>query len=109
MNRRLTILAGSCALLFCSVINAQNSQTGFGEPELLYVGDKPLNADGGMMYPSPAIFDIDNDGQAELVIGTIFGAVYSCENANKGSGDPVWEAPVQVRTADKEPLELNNW
>jgi flavin reductase (DIM6/NTAB) family NADH-FMN oxidoreductase RutF len=109
MKIKLAVLAGCCALMVCSVLQAQDSRTVFGEPELLYVGDKPMNADGGMMYPSPAIFDFDNDGQAELVIGTIFGAVYSCENANKGSGDPVWEEPVQVRTADNEPLKLNNW
>lgn len=102
-------LIGCWVLLFCGVTSAQTSSSGFGEPELLYVGDKPMNANGGMMYPSPAIFDIDNDGQDELVIGTIFGGVYYCENANQGSGDPVWEEPIQVRTADNELLELNNW
>ncbi len=80
-----------------------------GEPELLMVGDEPLNEDGQMMHPSPAIFDVDNDGANELVIGTIFGGVYASENTNDETGDPVWTEPVVVNTADGEPLKLHNW
>ena len=75
----------------------------------IMISDKALNKDGGMMYPSPAILDIDRDGQNELVIGTIFGGVFACENENTESGDPVWGKPQPVKTADGKPLKLNNW
>ena len=35
------------------------------------VAGKPLNSTARKMYPSPAIFDVDNDGKMELI------AVYS--------------------------------
>lgn len=88
---------------------AQESQSKFDDPVFLQVDDAPMNEDGKMMYPSPVVFDIDNDGTNELVIGTIFGALLACENSNEGSGDPVWEAPVVVNTHDGEPIDLNNW
>lgn len=79
-------------------------------PVPLMVGDVPMNADGRMAYPSPAIFDIDGDGLNELVMGTIFGAIFSCENSNQGkSGDPVWGSPKAVQAAHGKPLRLNNW
>jgi len=96
-------------VVICSSTLAQEVDSTFDEPVFLKVGDAPMNEDGKMMYPSPVIMDVDNDGQNELVIGTIFGAVYACENSNSGSGDPVWEAPVSVSTVDDVPLKLNNW
>ena len=71
----------------------QDSKSRFEEPVFLKVGDSPMNEDGSMMYPSPAIFDVDNDGQDELVVGTIFGGVFACENENTGKGDPQWSEP----------------
>lgn len=81
----------------------------FDAPVVLRVDDKPLNEDGEIMYPSPAIFDVDNDGKNELVIGSIFGAVHVCENQSDSSGEPVWSAPKPLNTKNKKPLSLNNW
>jgi len=61
------------------------------------------------MYPSPAIFDVDNDGQDELVIGTIFGRLVFSENTNASAGDPIWSEPEPIETTEGEPLKLNNW
>ena len=90
-------------------VTAQESHSQFEDPVYLKVGDMPLNEDGSMMYPSPAIFDVDNDGTDELVIGTIFGSIYACENSNTDGGEPVWERPEVVKDRDGEALNLNNW
>lgn len=97
------------AIACCSAAIAQESNTNFDDPVFLKVGDAPMNAEGEMMYPSPVMFDVDNDGADELVIGTIFGGIYACENSNQGDGDPIWESPVAVNSAAGEPLRLNNW
>ncbi len=97
------------AAVMCVPALAQEGESMFDAPVVLKVGDKPLNADGEIMYPSPAIFDIDNDGKDELVIGSIFGSVHACENESDSSGEPVWSEPKVVKTNKNEPLELNNW
>lgn len=89
--------------------NAQESTGQFEDPVFLQVGDAPMNEDGSMMYPSPALMDVDNDGDNELVIGTIFGQVFACENTGEDGQDPVWSAPTAVNTVNGEPLKLNNW
>lgn len=81
----------------------------FEAPVCLKVGDDPINQTGRLMYPSPAIFDVDNDGQDELVIGTIFGRLVFSKNTNASAGDPVWSEPEPIETTEGEPLKLNNW
>lgn len=88
---------------------AQESNSMFDAPVVLKVGDKPLNGDSQIMYPSPAIFDVDNDGKDELIIGSIFGALHVCENESESSGEPVWSAPKALNSKNGQPLELNNW
>ena len=105
---RFATIAVLC-LFSGTVLYAQETNSNFDDPVLLKVGDTPMNAEGEMMYPSPVMFDIDNDGADELVIGTIFGGIYASENSKQEKGEPVWEAPVAVNSADGEPLNLNNW
>ena len=81
----------------------------FEKPVYLKVGDAPMNQSGKMLLPSPAIFDVDQDGNAELVIGSLYGDVFACENSNDGKGEPVWSAPKAVKTEDGQPMRLNNW
>lgn len=104
----MLLMATSCAIATAQESTSE-SATQFEDPVFLKVGDEIMNEDGKMMYPSPAMFDVDNDGQDELVIGTIFGGLFACENSNKEEGEPVWEAPTAVNSVDDEPLKLNNW
>lgn len=97
------------AAVMCAPTMAQEGKSMFDAPVVLKAGDQPINANGRIMYPSPAIFDVDNDGKDELVIGSIFGSVHACENESDSSGEPSWSAPEAVNTSDNEPLELNNW
>lgn len=88
---------------------AQGKGSQFDAPQIIRVGDKPMNDDGQIMYPSPVLFDIDGDGKNELVLGSIFGDLFACENTNEGKGDPTWDKPVAVENVDNVPLKLNNW
>ena len=107
----LLIVATSCCVIafFSAQKSTSEAGTQFEEPVALMVGDEVMNQNSKMKYPSPAVFDVDNDGKDELVIGTIFGGIYACENSNQNDGDPVWEAPVAVNSVDGEPLDLHNW
>ena len=80
----------------------------FDAPEMLYVGETPLNKDADQMYPSPAMFDIDNDGQLELVVGDIFGSLNVYENMAK-EGDPKWSEFKPLKTFDGEDIKVSNW
>ncbi len=60
-------------------------------------------------YPSPALFDVDNDGANELVLGDLFGKLVACENENPGKGDPVWSEPEAIKSADGVALNMENW
>ena len=79
----------------------------FETPTILMHNDEPLA--GKIMYPSPALFDVDNDGQDELVVGSIFGGIVSFENGTEGEGEPTWENQKPVESVDGKPLNLNNW
>ena len=82
----------------------------FEAPVMLMVGDKPLNAAARQMYPSPAMFDIDNDGHDELIVGDIMGVLNVYENKNsKQSGDPVWSQHTRLNSNDGKPIKVKNW
>ena len=82
----------------------------FATPELLMVAGKPLNSAAKQMYPSPAIFDVDNDGKMELVVGDIFGSLNIYENQNlSGQGDPVWSEYTPLKSIDNKPIKVSNW
>ena len=82
----------------------------FAAPIMLKVDDKPLNSAARQMYPSPAVFDIDNDGKDELVVGDIFGSLNVYENLNESKdGDPVWSKHETLKSADGKPIKVKNW
>ena len=75
----------------------------------LMVGEEPLNIGARQMYPSPAMFDVDGDGQNELIVGDIFGSLNVYENENDGNGDPVWSKFKPLKSADGEKIKVSNW
>lgn len=82
----------------------------FEAPVRLMVGDQPLNAQAAQMYPSPAMYDVDADGQVELVVGDIFGSLNVYENQNRtGQGDPAWGQHQSLKTAGGQPIKVSNW
>ena len=82
----------------------------FEAPVRLMVGEQPLNRAAKQMYPSPAMFDIDNDGHVELVVGDIFGTLNVYENKNvSGKGDPIWSSHTPLKTAKGKKIKVSNW
>ena len=82
----------------------------FDEPLRLMVDGAPLNAAAKERFPSPAIFDVDGDGQAELVIGGLMGSMGFYENLNaSGTGEPVWGKKQRLNGADGQPIRASNW
>lgn len=82
----------------------------FEAPVRLMVGDAPLNTAAKKRFPSPAIFDVDGDGQNELIIGELMGRIGVYENLNaSGEGDPVWGKSQTLKGAGGEPIRTSNW
>ena len=82
----------------------------FGAPEMIMVGQLPLNSKAKQMYPSPVMFDVYNDNRVELVVGDIFGSLNVYENQNESAtGDPVWSEHVRLQSTDGEPIKVSNW
>lgn len=89
---------------------SQTRDSIFEAPVRLMVGDEPLNASANQAYPSPAVYDVDGDGQVELVVGDILGSLNVYENQNEsGKGDPVWSKQVALKAADGSPIRVSNW
>ena len=84
-------------------------ETKFDDPIRLMVGNEPLNTSARQMYPSPAWYDVDNDGKIELVVGDISGAINVYENSNDGDGDPVWETHKPLKSTDGASIRVSNW
>lgn len=82
----------------------------FEAPIRLMVSSQPLNTAAAQMYPSPAMFDVDNDGKVELIVGDIFGSINVYENTNNtGKGDPIWSKFRPLKTANGEKIKVSNW
>ena len=80
----------------------------FEAPARLTVKGKPLNSFAKKLYPSPAIFDIDNDGQDELVVGDIFGSLNIYESTDS-KDDLTWQAHRSLKNSDGKAIKVNNW
>ena len=81
----------------------------FEAPFRLKVGDQLLNNAARQMYPSPAMLDIDRDGQLELVVGVIFGSLNIYENLSDGKSDPVWSSHIPLKLSDGAKVKVSNW
>ncbi|MEL6427988.1 MAG: hypothetical protein AAFZ87_11310 [Planctomycetota bacterium] len=78
--------------------------TRFADPVPLTAGGAPLE---GLVYPSPALVDLDGDGRTELVLGDLWGHVWSASPLQSGDVTAFGER-AQVQCGP-EPLKLNNW
>lgn len=82
----------------------------FEAPVCLTVDGKPLNANTNSRYPAPALFDVDGDGQAELVVVDFVGRITVHENINEtGKGDPEWGPAGSLMGVSDDPIRLSNW
>lgn len=82
----------------------------FEAPVRITVDGKPLNTAAKNRFVSPGMFDVDGDGQVELVIGSLMGSVGVYENLNtSGTGDPVWSSRQALEDSEGQPIRTSNW
>ncbi len=60
-----------------------------------------------LYYPTPILYDIDNDEQPELIVGDLRGYIYVSETEAAIPGAD-WGAAEKLN-AEGETLKLNNW
>ncbi len=62
----------------------------------------------GTLYPTPALFDLNGDGENELIVGDLIGYL---QVANRESGDIAagWGKATKMKTADGKELKFDNW
>ena len=88
---------------------ASNSSL-FEPPVILQVKGAPLNSVVKKRFPSPGIFDVDGDGQTELVVGDLMGGVGVYQNLNtSGTGDPAWGPREELKGIEGDAIETPNW
>ena len=76
--------------------------------------DKPVEITAGgktfaqTLYPSPALYDLNGDGENELIIGDLRGFL---QKASRESGDIAsgWGKVSNMKTADGKDLKFHNW
>lgn len=76
----------------------------FAPPVQLTAGGKNHT---GIMYPSPALHDVDGDGARELLIGEIFGTI-TISDPLEGGPSSAWTKARPMKVGG-EPIKLNNW
>ena len=82
----------------------------FERPVMIRVKDAPLNTVAMKRFPSPGMFDVDGDGQVELVVGDLMGGVGVYENLNtSGTGDPTWGSREDLKCIEGDAIETPNW
>ena len=82
MNLFYVWFALSFSLVWVHYVSGQTTGQ-FEAPVMLRAGDKPFNDVDFMMFPSPAVFDIDQDGVDELVsIDVSFSGVFLQRSTN---------------------------
>ena len=90
--------------------NATSDSSLFESPVRINADGAPLNTAARKRFPSPGIFDVDGDGQAELLIGELMGSVGVYENLNtSGTGDPEWSSRKPLRDAKGKQIKTSNW
>ena len=82
----------------------------FAPPIRINVDGEPLNTLEKKKFLSPAIFDVDDDGKSELVVGDLWGDFGVHENLNtSGKGDPEWGARTALKDTEGKEIRTTNW
>jgi hypothetical protein len=105
MNSVNTLATLLCVAATQSGGTAASQEPQFAAPIRLMAGDEPLGE--SRLYPSPRLYDIDQDGVDELVIGDLFGHVHVAEKID-GQGPAAW-GKLEPFMSGKRALKFHNW
>ena len=90
--------------------SAPSTASLFEPPVRVMANGEILSATGGERFLSPALHDLDGDGRAELVLGSLMGKVGLHRNLNtSGKGDAVWGPREDFLGASGKPIRTSNW
>ncbi|TWU38834.1 FG-GAP repeat protein [Novipirellula aureliae] len=82
----------------------------FDSPVIIMVYDDSRDTNSKLRFPSPAIYDVDGDGQLELVSGSLMGHIGVYENTNtSGKGDPIWGPREPLKNSEGDIIRSPNW
>lgn len=101
----MSLLTAAALLCVASPQSDELTPPQFSPPIRLMSEDNPLGRK--KMYPSPRLYDIDRDGQDELVIGDLPGRVTVAEKV-QGAGPAQW-GPLEPFMSGKRALKFRNW
>ena len=77
----------------------------FEAPVELTAGDKTFS---DILYPTPVLYDVNGDGQRELVVGDLIGYLHVAERLSPA--DPLaWGAAKKMTATDGKELKFSNW
>ncbi|QDU83199.1 hypothetical protein Pla163_02970 [Planctomycetes bacterium Pla163] len=81
----------------------------FAAPVMVRAGDAPLNGADDLLYPSPVLFDVDGDGDTELVVGDLWGNLFRYERIATDDASVRFGPRERVQYFDGANVELPNW
>ncbi|MAG58102.1 MAG: hypothetical protein CMJ83_17590 [Planctomycetes bacterium] len=100
----LTLATAGCTVLLVAPGVAQDGQARFAAPKRIQAGDAFMGE--GRLYPSPALHDVNGDGQQDIVVGDLFGRV-TVAQGSKSAATFGPDKPLNDR--DGKPLKFHNW
>lgn len=82
----------------------------FEAPVRLTVNDSPINADKKVTNIAPTLYDVDGDGNPELITGGVSGelGIHKSEDVSR-DGDLTWGPRQVFEDASGEAITLTNW
>lgn len=95
-------LLAAASLLAPTIAGAQETPQ-FDAPERIMAGDKA--AGEGRLYPSPALHDFDGDGNLDMIVGDLRGAL----TITSRDADGNWSEEKPLMSAEGKPIKLSNW
>ena len=101
MQTSFTVSAAAAAFLCAGAL----AQAEFDAPVRITAGGDNFSE---VLYPSPVLFDVNEDGQRDLVIGDLWGRLLI---AQRLSGDPSagWGPAANINATDGQPIKFSNW
>ena len=78
----------------------------FAAPVQLTAKGEPMGHT--QLYPSPALFDLDGDGSAEMIVGDLIGNLM-VHHRLPGDDPTAWSEAKPLEGADGKKLRFHNW